>query len=329
MRRREFITLLGGAAAAWPISARAQQSGQLRRIGVLMPTAESDPESKLRLATFLQALQVTGWVQGRNLTVELRYADGKLNRLPELAAELVNSKVDVILTTGTESVQAAQKATTTIPIVMATIGDPVAIGVIASLARPGGNVTGLSLMATDLTAKRLELSKEILPTLNRMAVLWNPNNASVVLKFKELEAAARAASIQFMSVEVRQASDLEPGFAALSRWGAEVIVTADETLLVSTRIQIASLAMRYRLPMMSEFSVLAAAGGFLSYGPHVLDLWRRSAGYVDKILKGTKPADIPVEQPTRFYLVINLKTAKAIGLTVPPMLLARADEVIE
>jgi putative ABC transport system substrate-binding protein len=329
MRRREFISLLGGAITAWPLAARAQQPERMRRVGVLMPTAQDDPESKLRLTTFLQALQVTGWVRDRNLTIEIRYADGKLNRLPELATELVNSKTDVILTTGTESVQAAQKATTRTPIVMATIGDPVGIGVVASLARPGGNVTGLSLMGTELSAKRLELSKEVLPALNRLGILWNPNNASVVLKFKELEAAARAASLQSMSVEVRKAGDLEPGFTALVRWGAEVIITADETLLVGARAQIASLATRYRLPLMSEFSVLTTAGGFLSYGPHVLDLWRRSASYVDKILKGTKPADIPIEQPIRFYLVINLKTAKAIGLTVPPMLLARADEVIE
>jgi putative ABC transport system substrate-binding protein len=320
--------MLDGTVAL-PIAVHAQQSERMRRIGVLMPTSSDDPETKRRLDNFTQALSGLGWIQGKNFEIEARYGANKLNELPTLASELVNARIDVILTTGTEPVQAARKATRSIPIVMATIGDPVAVGVAASLARPGGNTTGLSLMATDLSAKRVQLSKEILPELKKLAILWNPSNASVLLKYKEIEAAARSSLIETRSVEVRSADDLEAGFSGLANWGAEVVITADDTLLVSTRRKIADLAIGYRLPIMSEFSVLASSGGFLSYGPDVLDLWKRSAGYVDKILKGAKPAEMPIQQPTRFYLLINMKTAKTIKLTVPPTMLARADEVIE
>jgi putative ABC transport system substrate-binding protein len=294
-----------------------------------MPTSEHDPESKRRLDSFFRELEKSGWVRNHNLKVELRYADGNLSLLPRLAAELVSANVDVVLTTGTESVQVALEATKTIPIVMATIGDPIAIGVASSLARPGGNVTGFSLMGTDLSAKRLELCKEVLPSLKHVAVLWNPNNASVELKFKEIEKAALKESIQITSVQVRRAEDIEPSFAALADQGVEAIITADETLLVSTRTQIAHLAIQHRLPVMSEFSVLTEAGCFLSYGPDILDLWRRSATYVDRIFRGENPAVMPVEQPIRFNLVVNMKTAKEIQLSVPASLIARADEVIE
>lgn len=327
LRRREVVA--GIVAAAWPGVVFGQQGQSRKTIGVLMPTASDDPESKRRLMVFSQALEKAGWVIGRDVTLDVRYADGNLDGLPSLAVELVRAGVDVILTTGTEAVQASHSATRTIPIVMATIGDPVAVGVVASLARPGGNVTGLSLLATDIAAKRLQIGKELLPYLSRVAVLWNPNNASVVLKFRELEAAARTMGIQFMSFEARRETDLDQGFSAISGWGAELLVTADETLLVSARRKIIDLAMRYRMPVICEFSVIATAGATISYGPNVLDLWRRSATYVDKLLRGNKPEELPVEQPTKFNFVINLKTARALGIEIPPMLLARADEVIE
>jgi putative tryptophan/tyrosine transport system substrate-binding protein len=327
MRRRDFIVLIGAAACGR--AARAQQPDRRRRIGVLDSTAETDPDSKGRLAAFLGGLQERGWVQGRNLTVELRYAEGKLDRLPSLAAELVSANVDVIVAAGTEPIQAAKRATIAIPIVMATIGDPVGTGVVASLARPGGNVTGLSLLATDLSAKRLELIKEVLPNLARVAVLWNPNNASVTLKFQEIETAGRELGVQVASFEARDARDLEIGFATVAQAKAEALITTEEGLQLSHRSRIIDLALGRRLPVMSEFKLFAAAGALMSYGPSVPDLWRRSANYVDKIFNGSQPGDLPVEQPTKFELVINLKTAKAIGLDVPPTLLARADEVIE
>jgi putative ABC transport system substrate-binding protein len=333
MRRREFILALGGAAVAptilWPFAARAQQPNRIRRIGILMYGAENDPESKRRLTVFLQALRDRGWSDGENLAVEIRYAKGELDKLTNLATDLVQARVDVILTSGTEPVQAVKKVAGTIPIVMATIGDPVGIGIVASLARPGGNVTGLSLLATDLSAKRVELIKDALPRLMHLAVLWNPNNASVVLKFREIETASKSIGVQVSSLEVRQSSDLERGFEEITRAGAEALFTTEDALQINNRVQIVGLAMRYQLPVMSEFKLFTDAGAFMSYGPNVHDMWRRAASYMNKILKGAHPADLPIEQPTKFELVINLKTAKALGLSVPPSLLARADEVIE
>ena len=294
MRRREFITLLGGAAASWPLAARSQQPESVRRIGVLIPTGGNDSEYKLRLDTFLESFQKFGWVQGQSFVLEIRYADNKLDRMSISATELVARKVDVILTAGTEAVQVAQKATATILIVMATIGDPVGIGVAKSLARPGGKITGLSLLATDLSAKRLQLLKECIPNAKIAAIVWNPNNASVALKYKETAEAAKAIGLSLLSVEVRQPADLGPGLASVAKLGADVLITADDPLLVSNRAELIALANRHRLPLMTEFTVFATWRARMSYGPSALDLWRRAATYVDRILKGTQPGDLPI-----------------------------------
>ena len=261
--------------------------------------------------------------------IEFRSADGKPERLAELAAELTQANMDVIVGSGTPPVQALQRATQTIPIVMSNVGDPVGAGVVASLARPGGNITGLSLLATGLSAKRLELLKQALPRLARIAVLWNPNNASVHLKVRETTSAARLLGLQLQSLEARIPDDLETQFQAAARARADALVTADDQFLSSQRVKVVSLAMHHRLPIASEFREFAEAGGLCSYGPSLTDLARRTATYVDRILKGAKPGDLPVEQPTKFELIINMKTANALGLTIPQSVLLRADEVIE
>ena len=332
MRRREFIILLGGAATAsmlWPLSLNAQQTARLQKIGVLLGVSPSDTEWLRRVASFTQALHLLGWTESRNVAFETRYAEGKLDRLPALVAELIQANVDVIVTQGSEPVQAARKATDTIPIVMAAVGDAVGAGFVASLARPGGNVTGLTLVATEQIAKRLELLREILPRVAHVAVLWNSNNPSHPLQVKEVERAASVLGIQLQSLPVADAIDLEKALQAAVQTGAEALITIDDLLIIGHRVRTLDLAMRRRLPVMGEFKPLAAAGALMSYAPDQIDMWRRAAGYVDRILKGAKPADLPVEQPTKFELVINLKTAKALGLEVPPSLLARADEVIE
>ena len=329
MQRRGFITALGGAVVTWPLAARAQRLDRLRRIGLLLPYIESDSQAQARVTAFLTALQKRGWDSGRNVAFEFRYAEGQLDRLPALAADLVHTNVDVILTAGSEATDAARKATTKIPIVMATVGDPEAAGFITSLAQPGGNVTGASLFATGLTAKRLGLLKEILPALTRLAVLWSANNASVVQKFKQAEMAAPVLGVQLQSLELRAPSDIEKSFESAAQFGAEAVMTTEDAIQITYRARVVDLAKRQRIPVSSEFGDFAHAGALMSYGPSVLDSFRQAAGYIDKILNGAKPADLPVEQPTRFELIINLKTAQALGLTVPPTLLARADEVIE
>ena len=328
MKRREFVSLLGGAAVAWPLATRARQH-ELRRIGVLLPYIESEPQALARVAAFRASLQERGWVDQRNVAFEFRYAEGQVNRLPALAADLVRMNVDVILTAGTESTDAARKVTTIIPIVMAAIGDPIAAGFVASLARPGGNVTGASLLATELSAKRLELLKETLPVLTRLAVLWGPNNASTVQKFKQIEAAAAVLGVQLQSLQLRTPSDIEKSFEVAAQFGAEAVMTTEDAIQITYRARVVDLATRQRIPVASEFGEFAHAGALMSFGPNILDSFRHAAGYVDKVLKGAKPVELPVEQPTRFELVINLKTAKALGLTVPSTLLNRADEVIE
>jgi len=329
MRRRKFIKLMGGAAVAWPLAAGAQQPDRVRRIGVLLPYIESDLQAQARLTALRAALQERGWAYGRNIAFDSRYAEGQLDRLPALATDLVHTNVDVILTAGTESTDAARKATTNIPIVMAAVGDPIAAGFIASLAQPRGNVTGASLLATELTAKRLELLKEILPNLTRLAVLWSANNASVVQKFKQIEAAAPVLGVQLQTLELRAPSDIEKSFESAAQFGAEAIMTTEDAIQITYRARLVDLAKRHRIPVASEFGEFARTGALMSYGPSILDSFRHAAGYIDKILNGAKPADLPVEQPTRFELIINLTTAKALGLTIPPTLLARANEVIE
>jgi len=328
MRRREFITLLSGAAVVWPIAARAQQAEQMRRIGVLMPFAAGNAEARSYLSAFQQALRDLGWIEGRNLAVETRFAE-ELNRLPNLAMELVTAKVDVLVTEGTQPSQAARKATSNIPVVMARIGDAVGAGLVSSLAHPGANVTGMSLMATEQGSKRLELLKEMLPTLSRVAVLSNPKNASQILQIKEIEAAARVLKIEFQSVPVTNASDLEKYVRDAAHGGAQAFVTLDDALIQSLVRRIVELATQQRLPVMGEFKSSADDGALMSYSADIIAMWRRAATYVDKILKGAKPDDLPVELPTRFELVINLKTAKTLGIVVPDKLLSTADKVIE
>ena len=327
MRRRQFITLLGGAAAAWPLAARAQQATKLPTIGFLgqsTPAAESQ-----RFAALVQRLRELGWIEGRTVAIEHRWAEGRPERAAEIAAEFVRLKVDVIVTVGTPQVAAAKQATLVIPIVFAAAGDPVGTGLVASLARPGGNVTGLSVLSTDLAGKRIELLRETVPGLRRLAIMGNASNPVIVQEMSEFHAAASTLGLGVAMLEIRRAEDIAPAFEAL-KGRAEALYVCQDLLTLTNRIRINTLALGVRLPAMhASRENVVDAGGLMSYGPNFLDLFRRSADYVDKILRGAKPADIPVEQPTKFDLVINLTTAKALGLDVPPMLLARADEVIE
>jgi putative tryptophan/tyrosine transport system substrate-binding protein len=327
--RREFIALLGGAVAGWPLAVGAQQRDRVRKIGVLQGLAPTDPEYTRRIGALTQGLQELGWVEGRNIEFEFRYPEEKLDRLPELAAELVNANVDIIVTQGSEQAQAARKATSTIPIVMAQIGDAVGAGVVASLARPGENVTGLTLVATENSTKRLQLLTEALPGIARVAMLWDLNNASVRLQAKEAEAAAPVLGVQLLSLGVRESKEIEVSLHAAAQARVEALMTMDDSLIQFNRARIVELAMRQRLPVIGEFRLLTEAGALLSFSPSLAAMWRRAASYVDKIFKGAKPSDLPVEQPTTFELVVNLKTAKVLGLIVPQSILARADEVIE
>jgi ABC-type uncharacterized transport system substrate-binding protein len=326
VRRREFITLLGGAAAAWPLTARAQQPAKLRTIGYLganTPSAESQ-----RIAAFVQRLRELGWIEGRTIAIEVRWAEGRNQRFAEIAAEFVRLKVDVIVTAGTAAVVTAKQATSVIPIVFAVAGDPVGTGLVASLARPGGNVTGLSLQTTDLIGKRLELLREVVPGLRRLAILANVSSPLGVLEMREVQATARTLGLEVATSEVRRAEDITPAFDAL-KGRADALYVVAGPLVTTNRIRINTLALGARLPTMHGQWDNVEAGGLMSYGANFPDLYRRAADFVDKILRGANPADIPVEQPTRFDLVVNLTAAKALGLDVPPTLLARADEVIE
>jgi putative tryptophan/tyrosine transport system substrate-binding protein len=294
-------------------------------IGLLSPASRSP---SVGLALF-DALAELGWIEGRNLVVERRYAENQPERLPELAAELVRLNVDVIVATGTLGPLAAKQATSTIPIVMIASGDPLESGLVASLARPGGNVMGMSLMAPDLGGKRLELLKELLPQLGRVAVLWNAANPYAAIVFKETQAAGRTLGIEIQSLEVRGPDDFDGAFEAARKQRPDALITVEDPLTFAYQTRITHFATADQLPSLHGLREDVMAGGLMSYGANLADLFRRAAGYVDKILKGAKPADLPVQQPTKFELVINLKTAKALGLEVPPTLLARADEVIE
>jgi putative tryptophan/tyrosine transport system substrate-binding protein len=325
MRRRDFVTLVGGAAAAWPFAARAQQGGKKYIIGRFSAGSATEPVNDV----LTEALRELGWVEGQNVVFERRYAENRLERLPELAAELVRLKVDVIVADGTLAPLAAKRATSTIPIVMAAAGDPLGSGLVATLARPGGNVTGMSLMAPDLGGKRLEMLKELLPRLARVAVVWNAANPYSANLFKETQRAGRMLGIEVQSLEVRGPDDLDGAFEAARKQRPDAMITVEDPLTFSYRKRIADFATGQQLPSLHGLREFVAAGGLISYGANIADLFRRAAGYVDKILKGANPADLPVQQPTKFDLVINLTTAKALGLEVPPSLLARADEVIE
>jgi putative ABC transport system substrate-binding protein len=326
MKRREFITLLGGAAAAWPIGARAQQPGKLPTIGLL--GANTAVTQRREMTAFVQRLGERGWIEGRTVTIAYRWAEGRNERYTEIAAELVRLKVDVIVTTGTAAVLAAKQTTPVIPIVFAAAGDPVGTGVVASLARPGGNVTGLSIQSTDLAGKRLELLREVVPGLRRLAIMANVGSPIGVSEIAEVQAAGRTLGLEVDTLEIRRAEDIAPAIEALKGGAGALYVQADP-LTTSNRTRIVTLARAARLPTMHGNQGSVEAGGLMSYAPYFPDLWRRAADYVDKILRGAKPADIPVEQPTKFELVINLKTAKALGVTIPESFLLRADEVIE
>jgi putative tryptophan/tyrosine transport system substrate-binding protein len=329
MRRREFITLFGGAAAMWPFAARAQQpTGRVYRVGYL---AVSSREQQLHLIkAFEDGLRSLGYRVGENVAIEYRFADGQMERLPALAADLVRLGVDVILSLSNPVTLAAMKATTTIPIVMATGGDPVAAGLVASLARPGGNVTGLVTDAGgEIFGKRFELLKETLPNLSRVGILFNPDVALNRNRQTSMMETARTLGLTTIPVEARGLDTLEQAFATMVKERAQAFVMQGDAVLYNYRAQIAEMALRNRLPAASFERQLAAAGLLLTYGADISDLFRRSAGFVDKIFKGAKPVDLPVEQPTKFELVINLTTAKALGIIVPPTMLTRADEVIE
>ena len=325
MRRRQFIAFVGGAAVAWPLAARAQQSA-LPLIGYLGSTTPS--LDRPRLAAFLKRLGELGWVRDRTVRIELRWAEGHAERAREVAAEFVRLKVDVIVTAGTFDVLAAKQATTSIPIVFAAAGDPVAAGLVASLARPGGNVTGLSLEVIGSASKRLALLHDLIPTVRRLAIIGNVTNRAVVNEIGEAQAAAHTLGLDAVVAELRGAQDIDPAIEGLKRRADAIYVCADP-LVTTNESRINELALSARLPTVHGLPENAAAGGLMAYGVDIPDLCRRAAEIVDKILRGTKPADIPVEQPTTFKFVINLKTAKALGLAVPYSMQLLADEVIE
>jgi putative tryptophan/tyrosine transport system substrate-binding protein len=325
MRRREFIAGVG-ASAVCSFAARAQQPKRPPSIGYLGPTS---PENMGRsTVAFLERLRDLGWIEGRTILIEHRWAAGRPERVAEIAEEFIRLKVDLIVTTATNDSVAMKQATSVIPIVFAVAGDPVGVGLVASLSRPGGNVTGLSTQQTDTTSKRIALLREVVPTLRRLAILANPNSPNVISELPEVQAAARALGLDIVMSEIRSASDIPVAFDGLAG-RAEAVYTVTDPLVSANRIRINALALGARLPTMHGFRELVESGGLMSYGPYFPDQYRRTADLVDKILRGTKPADIPVEQPTRFDLVLNLTTAKALGLVIPGTLLAIADDVIQ
>jgi putative ABC transport system substrate-binding protein len=325
MKRRKFIRLIGGAAAVWPFVALAQQRRKLPTIGLL---AAGSPSSHGRwVASFVERLRELDWVEGRNLTLEYRWAEGRSERYTEIAAEFVRLNVDVIVTQG-GAVAAAKKATSVIPIVFTAAADPLGGHMVASLSRPGGNVTGLSLQFTDLAGKRLELFREAVPHLGRLAIMANVGYPSAMLEMTEVQETARTLSLEAVPSEIRRTEDIASTITAL-KGRADALYVCGDPLASTNQVLINTLALSARLPTMHGIREYVEAGGLMSYGANFSDLFRRAGDYVDKILRGTKPGDIPVEQPVKFDLVINLTTAKGLGLTVPTALLARADEVIE
>jgi putative ABC transport system substrate-binding protein len=328
MRRREFIALIGGVAAAWPLAARAQyQSSKVARIGVLL--AGSPSSFSLRTKAFQDGLRDLGYVEGKTISIEWRWGQDRVERLPELATELVGLQVDVLVTGGTPAAKALKSATRTIPIIMAIIGDPVAAGIVDSLARPGGNATGFSILAPDLSGKRLQLLKEIIPTTASVAVMSHIANPQSEIELKEMQVAARALDLRLVPIKISDGISLEAAFESLSKGLVQALIVLTDAVLYSQRGRIVALAAANRLPAMYFFREFVQQGGLMSYAPSDTDLFRRAASYVDKVLKGANPADLPIEQPTKFELIINLKTANELGLTVPPTMLATADEVIE
>ena len=327
MRRRDLIAALGSAAATWPFAARAQQPAKLPSIGFMGQTTRSVAGEWT--AAFVQRLRELGWIDGHNVAIEYRWGEGRNERFAEIAAEFVRLKVDVIVTSGTSQVLAAKQATSVIPIVFATAGDPVGTGLVTSLARPGGNVTGLSNQMLDLAGKQLELLREVVPNLRRLAIIGNIDNPIIVIEIGDVQAAARMLGLEVVTLEIRRAEDIALAFEALVERRAQALYVSPDALVITNRARIHTLALGVRLPTMYASRDYVEAGGLMSYGPNYPNLFRRAAEYVDKILRGAKPGDIPVEQPTKFELVINLTAAKALGLTVPDKLLGIADEVIE
>jgi putative ABC transport system substrate-binding protein len=328
MNRRTFLCGLTLGTLAAPLAVKGQQVAA-PRIGLLFPTSLTDPRTKRFLEAFRQGLRELGYAEGQNITIESRFADGRFDRLSGLAADLARVRVDVIVTYTTPATQAAKQATGTIPIVIAAVIDPVAAGLVASLARPGGNITGLSQMVPELVEKQLELLKEVAPKISRVALLGNPANAGTALQARRAQDAARGLGVRLQLLEVRGPSEIDSAFAAMAGEQAGAVIVLVDSMLIDHRARIADLAARRRLPTVSSPIETAEAGGLIAYGPSTRDMFRRAASYVDKILKGAKPADLPVEQPTKFELVINLKTAKALGLAIPQSLLLRADQVLE
>jgi putative ABC transport system substrate-binding protein len=328
VRRREFITLLGGAAA-WPLAARAQQADRMRRIGALMNLSLADAESQTRTAAFLQALQRLGWTQGRNMHIDYRWAGAEAKRFQPYAAELVALAPDVILAYASPAVAALQQTTRTVPVVFTSVIDPVGAGFVESLARPGDNVTGFTLFEYSISAKWLELLKQIAPGMTRAAVIRDPALAAGIGQFAAIQTVAPSLGVELSAVNVRNAGEIERAVSSFTRSPNVGLLVTASPLATAQRDLIIDLAGRYRLPAVYPFRFYVAGGGLMSYGPDQIDQLPRAAGYVDRILKGENPAELPVQNPTKYELIINLKTAKALGLEVSPTLLARADEVIE
>jgi ABC-type uncharacterized transport system substrate-binding protein len=329
LRRREFITLLSGVVVAWPLAARAQQLEQLRRVGILMPYHEDDVEIRARVAVFRQELRKLGWTEGSNLRIDERWSADNMGRIRDYAAELVNLNPDVILVAGRRAVPIVQQQTRSIPVVFVGISDPVASGLVASLARPGGNLTGFSQIEFSLIEKLVEGLRELAPGTTRVALISNPDNPATVLYSRSFEAAAMSLAMRPVIFPVHEPGEIERAIEMFAREpNGGVVFPPDLTILIHRKL-VVSLAAKYRLPAVYTNRAYVADGGLMSYGVEVFDLYRRAASYVDRILRGEKPSELPVQQPTKYELLINLKAAKALGLDVPPMLLARADEVIE
>jgi ABC-type uncharacterized transport system substrate-binding protein len=329
MRRREVIALLGGAAAAWPRAARTQQGERVRRIGVLYTQSEGDPAGQLRVATFRDELRKMGWIEGRNVRIDVRWGAADTRRIRGLVAELIGLAPEVILAISSPVVVELQQANPAVPIVFVGLADPVAAGIIASLSHPGGNATGFILFEFGISPKWLELLKELVPSLTRAAVLRDATNPASIAQLAAMQSVAPSFGVELRAVDVRDIGEMERALAAVASRPNSGLIVPSISFAVARRDLIVMLAARYRLPTVHSDRVLATAGGLISYCPERLEQYRRAAGYVDRILKGEKAGDLPVQAPTKYELVINLKTAKALGLEVPPTLLARADEVIE
>jgi putative ABC transport system substrate-binding protein len=329
MQRREFITILGGTAVAWSLAARAQQGDGIRRIGVLMNRASDDPDGQARLAAFLQTLQQLGWSDGRNVRLDIRWGEDKIDLERKYAAELIGLAPDIILAAGTVSMTALQPVNHTLPIVFVAVTDPVGASFVESLARPGANVTGFMIYEYSLGGKWLELLREIAPGVKRVAVLRDQTNPAGIAMFVAIRAAAQSLGVEVTPIDTRSAGEIERVVTAFARAANGGLIVTPHAAASVNRALIVTLAARYKLPAVYPFRIYAVDGGLMSYGPDLVDQFRQAAGYVDRILKGEKSADLPVQQPTKFELVINLKTAKTLGLTVPNTLIGRADGVIE